>query len=42
MSDGTNATGLEPDEKLCPFCAETIKAAAIRCKHCGADVTTAA
>lgn len=24
--------------KLCPFCAEPIKAAAIRCKHCGADL----
>ncbi|MFN3303137.1 MAG: hypothetical protein ACK44A_05385 [Roseateles sp.] len=29
---------MEADEKACPFCAETIKAAAIVCKHCGRDV----
>jgi len=27
------------DTKPCPFCAEDIKAAAIRCKHCQADLT---
>lgn len=30
---------LEIDTKTCPLCAETIKAAAIRCKHCGADLS---
>lgn len=26
------------DTRPCPFCAETIKLAAVKCKHCGADV----
>lgn len=28
----------ESDEMSCPLCAETIKRAAKKCKHCGADV----
>jgi len=27
------------DTKECPFCLETIKAGALRCKHCHADLT---
>lgn len=26
------------EERICPFCAEPIKRAAIKCKHCGSDV----
>ena len=26
------------DTKICPFCAEEIKAAATKCKHCGSDL----
>lgn len=32
----------EAETKACPYCAETIKAAAIRCKHCQADLSTPA
>jgi hypothetical protein len=27
------------DEINCPLCAEAIKRAAVKCKHCGADIT---
>jgi len=29
---------LAPDEKLCPYCAETIKAAAVKCRFCQSDL----
>jgi hypothetical protein len=30
--------GPAPDEKVCPFCAETIKKAAVRCRYCQSDL----
>ena len=29
-----------PDVKICPFCAEEVRAAALKCKHCGSDLTS--
>ncbi|MCA4965874.1 hypothetical protein [Pseudomonas sp. Y24-6] len=32
---------VEADTRPCPLCAETIKNAAIKCKHCGGDIEAA-
>ncbi len=32
---------LKPDEKLCPFCAEVIKKAAIKCRYCQSELPPA-
>jgi hypothetical protein len=32
------AAKMVPDERPCPFCAEPIKRAAIKCRHCHSDV----
>ncbi len=32
------AVGSSNDGRTCPICAETIKCAAVKCKHCGSEV----
>lgn len=29
----------EPETRACPYCSEPIRVTAIKCKHCGSEVT---
>ena len=42
MMDKTNAETSGSDTKVCPFCAEEIKSAAILCRYCGMNLQTGA
>jgi peptidoglycan/LPS O-acetylase OafA/YrhL len=35
-------TGASSDFRKCPFCAEAIRREAVKCKHCGSEVSPAA
>ncbi len=40
LYNGKTEEIIQDDEKVCPFCAEKIKKAAVVCKHCKKEITT--
>ena len=39
---GSVGDSVQSNSRPCPLCAETIKCAAVKCKHCGSDVAAVA